>query len=104
MERPKPVRGASGTLLVALVCAAQVLVQIGAYFWLALVLRALAGIGWAGTYMTGLNLLADQVDAKLMSRAAWGAAFLAVAVLTLLALVAFWLIRPRELAGDRGAQ
>jgi dipeptide/tripeptide permease len=37
-----------------------------------------------------------------MSRAAWGAAFLAVAVLMLLALVAFWLIRPRELAGDRG--
>ena len=26
-------------------------------FWSALVLRALAGIGWAGTYMTGLKLL-----------------------------------------------
>ena len=38
-------------------------------FWSALVLRALAGIGWAGTYMTGLKLLADQVDEKLMSRA-----------------------------------
>ena len=25
--------------------------------------RILAGIGWAGTYMTGLKLLADQVDA-----------------------------------------
>jgi predicted MFS family arabinose efflux permease len=37
-----------------------------------------------------------------MSRAAWGAAFLAVAVLMLLALAAFWLLRPRELAGDRG--
>ena len=35
-------------------------------------LRALAGIGWAGTYMTGLKLLADQVDAKLMSRAVTG--------------------------------
>src|ERR1700758_25720 len=27
-------------------------------FWSALVARALAGIGWAGTYMTGLKLLA----------------------------------------------
>lgn len=41
-------------------------------FWSALMLRALAGIGWAGTYMTGLKLLADQVDKKLMSRATAG--------------------------------
>lgn len=41
-------------------------------FWSALALRALAGIGWAGTYMTGLKLLADQVDARLMSRATAG--------------------------------
>ena len=41
-------------------------------FWSALALRALAGIGWAGTYMTGLKLLSDQVDAKLMSRATAG--------------------------------
>src|SRR6185436_6805998 len=27
-------------------------------FWSALALRALAGVGWAGTYMTGLKLLA----------------------------------------------
>jgi MFS family permease len=137
------VRGLSGARLVAVVCAAQVLVQIGAYFWPALLptmiplwgltnseagwitaifyaaymvavpilvtltdrvdaklvylfgvgctiaghllfdiyaegfwsalaTRALAGIGWAGTYMTGLKLLADQVDAKLMSRAVTG--------------------------------
>jgi MFS family permease len=136
-------RRRSGARLVALVCAAQVLVQIGAYFWptllpdliplwgitnteagwitgifyaaymvsvpilvtltdridprrvylfgvgctvaghllfglyaegfwSALTTRALAGIGWAGTYMTGLKLLADQVDAKLMSRAVAG--------------------------------
>ena len=38
-------------------------------FWSALATRALAGMGWAGTYMTGLKLLADQVDAKMMSRA-----------------------------------
>ena len=137
------VRGLSGARLVAVVCAAQVLVQIGAYFWPALLpsmiplwgisnseagwitgifyaaymvavpilvtltdrvdarrvylfgvgctiaghllfgiyaegfwsalaTRALAGIGWAGTYMTGLKLLADQVDARLMSRAVAG--------------------------------
>ncbi len=40
--------------------------------WTALLLRGLAGIGWAGTYMTGLKLLADQVDAKMMSRAVTG--------------------------------
>ncbi len=34
--------------------------------------RALTGLGWAGTYMTGLKLLADQVDAKMMSRAVTG--------------------------------
>jgi len=134
---------ASGARLVALVCAAQVLVQLGAYFWPALLpgmmplwgltnseagwitaafygtyllavpilvtltdridarwvylfgvgctivahllfglvaegywsalaLRALAGIGWAGTYMTGLKLLSDHVDKNLMSRATAG--------------------------------
>jgi len=41
-------------------------------FWSALALRGLAGIGWAGTYMTGLKLLADQVDTKMMSRAVTG--------------------------------
>ena len=41
-------------------------------FWSAMATRALAGIGWAGTYMTGLKLLADQVDSKLMSRAVTG--------------------------------
>ena len=41
-------------------------------FWSALAARALTGIGWAGTYMTGLKLLADKVDAKTLSRAAAG--------------------------------
>lgn len=41
-------------------------------FWSAFATRALAGMGWAGTYMTGLKLLADQVDAKTMSRAVTG--------------------------------
>lgn len=41
-------------------------------FWTALGCRALTGIGWAGTYMTGLKLLADRVDARMMSRATAG--------------------------------
>lgn len=41
-------------------------------FWTALACRALTGIGWAGTYMTGLKLLADRVDARMMSRATAG--------------------------------
>jgi predicted MFS family arabinose efflux permease len=32
----------------------------------------LAGVGWAGTYMTGLKLLADRVEPALMSRAVAG--------------------------------
>lgn len=41
-------------------------------FWSALATRALTGIGWAGTYMTGVKLLADKVDEKLLSRAVAG--------------------------------
>ena len=41
-------------------------------FWSALAARAFTGVGWAGTYMTGLKLLADIVDGKLLSRAATG--------------------------------
>ena len=41
-------------------------------FWSALAMRALTGMGWAGTYMTGLKLLADRVDARMMSRATAG--------------------------------
>ena len=41
-------------------------------FWTALACRALTGVGWAGTYMTGLKLLADRVDATMMSRATAG--------------------------------
>lgn len=44
----------------------------GEGFWTALACRAVTGIGWAGTYMTGLKLLADRVDAKMMSRATAG--------------------------------
>ena len=40
--------------------------------WGAAAARALAGVGWAGTYMTGLKLLADRVEPALMSRAVAG--------------------------------
>jgi predicted MFS family arabinose efflux permease len=40
--------------------------------WSAAAARALAGVGWAGTYMTGLKLLADRVDPALLSRAVAG--------------------------------
>ena len=38
-------------------------------FWSALVLRVMAGIGWAGTYMVGLRALADRVEGAAQSRA-----------------------------------
>ena len=41
-------------------------------FWSAMATRALTGVGWAGTYMTGLKLLADLVNAQTMSRATAG--------------------------------
>jgi len=48
-------------------------------FWSAFAARALTGIGWAGTYMTGLKLLADKVDARMLSRAAaWHAASIGI--------------------------
>ncbi len=37
-------------------------------FWSALILRALAGIALAGTYMPGLKMLTDRVEAKNQSR------------------------------------
>jgi predicted MFS family arabinose efflux permease len=41
-------------------------------FWSAALARVMAGIGWAGTYMTGLKLLADRVEGRLMARAVSG--------------------------------
>jgi predicted MFS family arabinose efflux permease len=58
---------------VALTIAGHALFGLAADgFWSALGARALAGIGWAGTYMTGLKLLADRVDTRLLSRATAG--------------------------------
>ena len=38
-------------------------------FWSALMLRVLAGIGWAGAYMPGLKVIADQLEGTAQSRA-----------------------------------
>ncbi len=44
-------------------------------FWSGLVLRALAGIGWAGAYMPGLKAIADPLEGTAQSRAvSWHAA------------------------------
>src|SRR3954452_4458266 len=44
-------------------------------FWWGLVFRILAGVGWAGTYMTGLRALADHLEGVAQSRAvSWHAA------------------------------
>ena len=51
---------------------ARAVCHLGGWFLVRLRGARLTGIGWAGTYMTGLKLLADKVDAKMLSRAAAG--------------------------------
>lgn len=49
-------------------------------FWGALTLRAMAGIGWAGCYMPGLKVIADQLEGAAQSRAVtWHAAGVGIA-------------------------
>jgi MFS family permease len=38
-------------------------------FWSAMIFRALAGVGWAGTYMVGLRALTDELTGPAQSRA-----------------------------------
>src|ERR1700716_3154186 len=38
-------------------------------FWSALILRAVAGMGWAGAYMPGLKAIADTLEGNAQSRA-----------------------------------
>ena len=58
-----------------LVCMALTVVAIGGFgilaqgFWSALALRALAGVGLAGTYMPGLKALSDLIEGPAQSRA-----------------------------------
>ncbi|WP_426954192.1 MFS transporter [Muricoccus radiodurans] len=49
-------------------------------FWLGLVMRTLAGIGWAGAYMPGLKAIADTMEGSAQSRAvSWHAAGVGIA-------------------------
>ena len=44
-------------------------------FWWGIACRAIAGIGWAGTYMPGLKVLSDALEGRTQSRGvAWHAA------------------------------
>ena len=58
-----------------LLCMALTVVAIGGFgmfaqgFWTALALRALAGVGLAGTYMPGLKALSDLIEGPAQSRA-----------------------------------
>ncbi len=49
-------------------------------FWSGLLMRALAGIGWAGAYMPGLKIIADPLEGAAQSRAvSWHAAGVGIA-------------------------
>lgn len=49
-------------------------------FWSGLLMRALAGIGWAGAYMPGLKAIADPLEGAAQSRAvSWHAAGVGIA-------------------------
>ena len=91
-------------------------------FWSAFILRAIAGIGWAGAYMPGLKAIADTLEGPAQSRAvsmhaagvgvagavsfavaglvssAFGdrAAFAFGGVAALIALAIAWFVMPRE--------
>ena len=58
-------------------------------------------LGYAGGFIGPLAVGWTLDLSGGMSPPAWAAAFSMIAVLTLLALIAFWMMRPRELAGDR---
>jgi MFS family permease len=67
-----------GTGLTALSHLGFALVAYG--FWSGLLMRALAGIGWAGTYMPGLKAITDSLEGTAQSRAvSWHAAGVGIA-------------------------
>ena len=63
-------------------------------FWSALLLRLLAGIGWAGTYMPGLKAIADPLEGTAQSRAvschAAGVGISGAASFTIAGLIGNW--------------
>jgi predicted MFS family arabinose efflux permease len=63
-----------------------------------------SSLGDAGGYV-GPLLIGYTLDALGgMSRASWSAAFASIAALMLVSLIFFRVLRPRELAGDRGSR
>jgi MFS family permease len=49
-------------------------------FWSGFLLRAIAGVGWAGAYMPGLKVIADRLEGTTQSRAvSWHAAGVGIA-------------------------
>jgi cyanate permease len=58
-------------------------------------------LGYAGGFIGPLAIGWALDLAGGMSPQSWAAAFSMIAVLNALALIAFWIMRPRELAGDR---
>ncbi|MGE8941484.1 hypothetical protein ACO2I3_06180 [Leptospira interrogans] len=62
-----------------------------------------SSLGYAGGFVGPLMMGWTLDLSGGMSTMGWGLSFAAVAALMLLALIAFWWIRPRELAGDRGS-
>ena len=110
---------AVGALLTALSHLGFVFLADG--FWSGLILRALAGMGWAGAYMPGLKAIADTLEGNAQSRAVsmhaagvgvagassyaisglidslFGsqAAFLFGGVAALIALVVAWVVMPK---------
>jgi predicted MFS family arabinose efflux permease len=60
-------------------------------------------LGYAGGFVGPLMIGYTLDLAGGMSRVGWSAAFLLIAALSLVALAAFTIMRPRELEGDRGS-
>jgi MFS family permease len=58
-------------------------------------------LGYAGGFVGPLMIGWTLDLSGGMSQLGWGMSFLSVAMLMVLALITFWLIRPRELEGDK---
>jgi MFS family permease len=60
-------------------------------FWSGLVLRAMAGMGWAGCYMPGLKVIAERLEGNAQSRAvSWHAAGVGIAGAISFAVAGLW--------------
>jgi MFS family permease len=69
-------------------------------FWSGLLMRALAGVGWAGAYMPGLKSITDSLEGTAQSRAvSWHAAGVGIAGAVSFAIASFF----DSLAGPKAA-